>query len=138
VARVYATVSQLVAYSRRPACDDAEGMLESASELLDSEVFRLCWYDADTVTGLPTDAVVAEAFARAVCAQVRWWEETGDEDDVAGLFDTVKIGSVALSRGGSSRGGSSTPPSPVAPRALRALRSPDLTPDRFILGLVVS
>lgn len=63
-------------------------------------------YDVDT-DGYPTKVDIREAFQLATCAQVYWWSETGDEQGVAGQFTSVGIGSVSMSRGGGSAGGSS-------------------------------
>jgi hypothetical protein len=137
VARIYATLEQYEAYTGATAPLDIEARLARASRFLDSALFRLCWYAADDTTGLPTDAIVAEAFADAVSAQVQWWAETGDELGTAGMWGSVKIGSVSLSGPGSSSGNSG----PVGGRApaaaaLEALRRPDLTPDRLQVGTV--
>ncbi|MCM2394358.1 hypothetical protein [Streptomyces albipurpureus] len=140
MARVYATSADYQAYTGETPPEGIDAVLGRASTFLDSRVFRLCGYDADPATGMPTNAVVVAAFTAAVCAQVQWWGETGDELGTAGRYGTVKIGSVALSGPGSSAGGSaaSVGGREVADAALEALRSPDLTPDIFVLGLVVS
>ncbi|MBT2505155.1 hypothetical protein J7I98_04430 [Streptomyces sp. ISL-98] len=139
MARIYATSAEYVTYTGQTAPADIAALLARASRFLDSNAFRLCWYEADTVTGMPTNAVVLAAFSDAVCAQVQWWEETGDELGVAGNWSSVKIGSVALSGASSSAGGSAAVGGrEIAGAALEALRSPDLTADLFILGLVVT
>lgn len=139
MARIYATSSEYETYTGQDAPTNIDALLTRASRFLDSRVFRLCWYEADESTGMPTNAVVLAAFSDAVCAQVQWWEETGDELGTAGQWGTVKIGSVSLSGPGSSSG-SSAPVGgrTVADAALEALQSPDLTRDIFLLGLVVS
>ncbi|GHE38769.1 hypothetical protein GCM10018785_05390 [Streptomyces longispororuber] len=71
-----------------------------------------------------------------MCAQVQWWAATGGELGTAGLWGSVKIGSMALS--GTSSGADGTAQGRrVADAALEALRTPDLTPDVFRLGRVV-
>lgn len=137
MARVYATQAQYETYTGQTAPADIAARLARASRFLDSRAFRLCWYEVDE-DGYPTNAVVAAAFADAVSAQVQWWEETGDELGTAGRWGSVKIGSVSLSGPGSSSGNSGPVGGrDVAETALEALRSPDLTQDIFVLGLVV-
>ncbi|MHC5259906.1 hypothetical protein ACYSUO_18670 [Streptomyces sp. UC4497] len=137
MARSYATSAQYATYTGQTVPADIDARLGRASRFLDSEVFRLCWYEADG-DGYPANTVVREAFADAVCAQVQWWAETGDELGTAGQWGSVKIGSVSLSGPGSSSGaGGSSTGRTVAEAALEALRTPDLTSDLFRLGEVV-
>ncbi|MFD3574771.1 hypothetical protein [Streptomyces sp. NPDC058644] len=137
MARNYATSTQYETYTGQTAPADITARLGRASRFLDSEVFRLCWYEVDE-DGYPTNTLVRDAFADAVCAQVQWWAETGYELGTAGQWGSVKIGSVALSGPGSSSGsGGSSTGRRVADAALEALRTPDLTPDLFRLGEVV-
>lgn len=135
MARNYATSADYQSYTGQTPPADIEARLGRASRFLDSDVFRLCWFEADE-DGYPANAIVAEAFAAAVCAQVQWWAETGDELGAAGQWDSVKLGSLSLSRG-SSGSGSSSSGRTVAETAMEALRSPDLTREIFVLGLVV-
>lgn len=67
---------------------------------------------------------------------MQWWAETGDELGAGGQWDSVKLGSLSLSRGSSSGSGSSSSGREVAETAMEALRSPDLTREIFVLGLV--
>jgi len=139
MARIYATSAQYVSYTGQTAPTNIDALLARASRFLDSAVIRLCWYEADTVTGMPTNTTVLEAFSAAVCAQVQWWEETGDELGTASQWSSVSIGSVSLSGRNSSSGNSgSSGGRTVADAALETLRSPDLTPDIFELGMVSS
>src|SRR5262245_17297393 len=64
-------------------------------------------YDVDSVTKLPTDANLIEAFKLATCAQAEWWLTTGDELGAGSLYQSVSIGRVSLSRaqGGSAGAG---------------------------------
>ncbi|MGX1909002.1 hypothetical protein ACWIID_09085 [Streptomyces phaeochromogenes] len=134
MARNYATSADYQSYTGQTPPADIEARLARASRFLDSNVFRLCWFEADE-DGYPANAIVAEAFAAAVCAQVQWWAETGDELGAGGQWDSVKLGSLALSRG-SSGSGSSSSGREIAETAMEALRSPDLTKEIFVLGLV--
>lgn len=118
MARVYATASDLEDYLRSSPPDDADRLLERASELLDSEVLRGAWYDIDATTLMPTNAQVIAAFRQAVCAQVEFWEEVGEQNDTSGLVEDVSIGSARIRYGiGADRVG----PKFVAPRVIRAL-----------------
>ncbi|MFE6487977.1 hypothetical protein ACFVGN_34285 [Streptomyces sp. NPDC057757] len=135
MARNYATSADYQAYTGKTPPADIDARLSRASRFLGSAVFRLCWYEVDE-DGYPSNAIVAEAFAAAVCAQVEWWDETGDESGAAGRFGTVKLGSLALSRANSSSGSVAESGREVAETAMEALRSEDLTKDILVLGLV--
>ncbi len=136
--RTYATASDYTAYSGQPATSDTDRLLTRASKFLDSHVLLACWYAADSA-GMPTDPVVQAAFRDAACAQVEWWVELGDSTGAAGAgWGTVEIGSAKLGRSVTAVSGADAPSRQVAPDAWSALRSPDLTPDRFLLGMVVS
>ncbi|MFF1416569.1 hypothetical protein [Streptomyces sp. NPDC058280] len=138
MARVYATAAAYEEYTGQAPPDDIDAVLARASRFLENTVFRLCWYKADG-DGMPSDVVVAAAFSNAVCAQVEWWDETGDELGVAGMWGSVKLGSASMSTGSSSSGSAgSAGGRTVADAALEALRGPDMTPDRFVLGMVCS
>ncbi|MFF4369630.1 hypothetical protein [Streptomyces sp. NPDC001594] len=139
MARVYATAEQYEAFTGTAAPPDIDARLARAGRFLDAAVFRLCVYTASPTTGLPTDALVAAAFATAVCAQVEWGVEVGDVTGAAGAgWGSVEIGSVRLSRSVTAVSGADSPGRQVAPAVWDALRSPDLTPDRLRLGLVIS
>lgn len=133
MARVYATPADL---SSPPA--DAEQLLAKASRFLEREVLRLCWYEVDT-SGYPTNTTVAEAFRDAVVAQVEWWDELGDSTGAAGAgYGSVGIGSVQLGRSVTAVSGDDSAARQLAPEAVDALMSPDLTADIFVLGMVCS
>lgn len=136
MSRVYATSSDYQTYTGQTPSADTDRLLLRASEFLDSQVLRACWYVVDNA-GLPTDTVVAAAFRDATCAQVEWWGELGDSTGAAGAgWGSVEIGSVKLGRSVTSVSGNDSPARQLAPKAWDALRSPDLTPDRFVLGMV--
>lgn len=138
MARVYATAAQYEAITGQTAPADIVARLTRASAFLDSRMFRLCRYEVDA-DGMPTNTVVLAAFAAAVSAQVWAWDETGDEQGLAGMYGSVKIGSLALAGPGSSTGSAgSVGGRTVADTALEALRTPDLTADIFVLGWVTS
>lgn len=138
MARIYATAEAYEAYTYATAPTDIEYRLARASEFLDAQLFRLCWYTVDDA-GLPSNAIVAAAFARAVCAQVQWGVEVGDITGafMAG-FGSAAIGSVQLSRSVTAVSGADAPGRQVAPAVGDALRAPDLTPDIFRMGMVLS
>ena len=139
MARIYATSAQYVTYTGQAAPTDIDARLAKASRFLDSQVFRLCWYEADDVTGLPTNTAVTDAFRDAVCAQVQWGVDVGDTTGAAAVgWGTVEIGSAKLSRSVTAVSGNDAPGRQIAPEVWDALRSPDLTPDVFQLGAVCS
>ncbi|MGW3442174.1 hypothetical protein [Streptomyces sp. NPDC001076] len=115
--RSYATTTQLANKLRTAPPLDAVELLERATRLLDSDFLLSAVYDVDS-NGMPTDPVVAEAFADAVCSQVEFWGEVGVETDISGPLQGVAIGSVNLQFGAP---GSSTAPSRYAPGISRAL-----------------
>ncbi|MGW8762367.1 hypothetical protein ACWGN5_07690 [Streptomyces sp. NPDC055815] len=139
MARVYATPDQYVAYTGvSPAPADISVRLRRASVFLDSRVFRLCAYAVDDA-GMPTDTLVAAAFADACCAQVEWGVDVGDLTGAAGVgWGSVEIGSAKLSRSVTATSGDEAPGRQIAPAVWDALRSPDLTPDLFLIGAVTT
>ncbi|MEU5608451.1 hypothetical protein AB0H03_06785 [Streptomyces sparsogenes] len=137
--RVYATPAELATYTGQAAPADAERLLARASRMLEAEILRYCRYDVDATTGMPTNELVLAAIRDAVCAQVQWWGELGDSIGAVGAgWGSVSIGSVSLSGAASKPGGSAPAARQVAPQAVDALRSPDLTPDIWAMGEVCS
>lgn len=136
MARTYATSAELAAYTGQAAPDGAALLLTRASQMLDAQVFRMCWYVVDS-DGMPTDPLVLAAFRDATCAQVQWWDDLGDSIGAAGAgWGGVKIGSVQLDRSVTAVSGADSPSRQLAPQVGDALASPDLTPDKFRIGAV--
>ena len=139
MARVYATASQYQEYTGQTPPTDIDILLAGASRMLDRMVFRLCWYEVDSVTKLPSNAVVAQAFAEAVCAQAEWGDELGDTTGAAGAgWGSMELGSAKLGRSVTAVSGADAPGRQIAPKVWDSLMSPDLTPDVFVLGAVTS
>ncbi|MDQ0943272.1 hypothetical protein [Streptomyces sp. V1I1] len=139
MARIYATSAQYVTYTGLAAPADIAKMLADASRMLDSKVFQYCWFAADSVTGMPTNALVLQAFADATCAQAEWGDETGDTTGAAGAgWGTAELGSAKLGRSVTAVSGADAPGRQIADKVWDSLRSPDLTPDIFVLGMVSS
>lgn len=137
MARSYATAADYAAYTGNSAPTGIEARLAAAARFLDAQVFRLCWYEVDEA-GLPSDPVVAEAFADATCAQAQWGIDVGDTTGAAAVgWGSVEIGSVRLSRSVTATSGDESPGRQIAPAVWDALRAPDLTADVFLLGMVV-
>ncbi|MHA4776070.1 hypothetical protein L1085_016360 [Streptomyces sp. MSC1_001] len=138
MARVYATAAQYETYTGiTPAPADIGARLAKASKLLDRSVLRYCGYETDG-DGLPTDAIVAQAFADATCAQAEWGIEVGDTTGAAGVgWGEVEVGSVKLKRSLTATSGDDAPGRQVAPAVWDALLDPDLGPARFVMGLVL-
>lgn len=113
----YATAAQLAAYLGAPAPTDATRLLLRASEVLDSVVRAP--FTVDVQTTLPTDAGIATALANACCAQVEFWAEVGEGNDVDGLAATP-----LMLTGTTGFQGRRAPV--VGPRALRYLREAGL------------
>lgn len=137
MARVYATSADYQTYTGQTPPADINTRLARASRFLDSQVFRLCWYEVDE-DGLPANAAVAEAFRDATCAQAEWGVDVGDTTGAAAVgWGSVEIGSVKLGRSVTTVTGDDAPGRQIAPAVWDALRSPDLTREVFALGLVV-
>jgi hypothetical protein len=139
MSRVYADQAAYEAYTGGTAPSGVDGLLAAASRMLDGRVFRLCVYDADPGTGMPTNPLVVTAFSDAVCAQVQWWDELGDHLGAAAAgWGTVQIGTAKLGRSTTDVSGEAAPARQVAPAVWDALRAPDLTPDVVALGEVTT
>lgn len=139
MARVYADQAAYVAYTGGTAPAGVDGLLAAASRMLDARVFRLCVYDADPATGMPTNPAVTAAFSDAVCAQAEWWDELGDHVGAAAAgWGNVQIGSARLGRSVTTVGGDDSAARQIAPAVWDALRSPDLTRDVLVLGEVTT
>ncbi|MEQ4610686.1 hypothetical protein ABMX48_31735 [Streptomyces cavourensis] len=116
--RVYATTTDLANALKEAPPLNAQKLLERASELLDSDFLLTAIYDVDD-DGMPTHPLVISGFRDAVCAQVEFWGEVGEETDISGPLQGAQIGSVNLQFGaGANRSG----PSYYAPKLLRALQ----------------
>lgn len=124
MARVYATAAQYTEYSGQTAPADIARQLRRASEIIDDALLSAL-YDVDSA-GLPTAALVVDAFADAVCAQVEYWAEVGEDIDTAGPVQSVGIGSVQLQY---AAGADRASPTYLAVRAERALARAGLLSD---------
>lgn len=109
----YATADELASYVPATASlDDADRLLERATELIDDKVRAS--FDLVDETNLAANESVAAALRDAVCAQVEFWLEVGEEHDIEGLADRqVSIQGLSLA---------ALPPE-LAPRARRIMRS---------------
>ncbi|MEU3098509.1 hypothetical protein ABZ690_28085 [Streptomyces sp. NPDC006967] len=117
--RSYATTTQLAVFLHAAPPLDAVKLLERATSLLDSDLLKAAVHDVDD-DGMPTDEVVAAAFAEAVCAQVEFWGEVGEETDISGPLEGVTIGSVSLQFGA---GDNRSSPDYYAPKMIRAIQN---------------
>lgn len=77
-------------------------------------------YQVDS-DGFPTVAAVEDALRDATCAQVEWWQSTGDELGTGGGYDDVQIGSVRLARRQPATLANGPTPGALAPRAVTIL-----------------
>jgi hypothetical protein len=110
----YATSVDYTAYAGGVAPSDVARLLDRASDLIDSIVTVA--FAVDAVTKLPTDAAQAAALSKAACAQVEFWQEVGESNDVDGLAGT-QVGVFGFSGKRAPR---------YAPRMLDLLRSAGL------------
>lgn len=132
--RMYATTADLANYLYGPPPDGAQRMLARASRRI-GDLIRCSVYDADTVTGMPTDATILAAVRDATCAQVEWWVATGDEIGAASQMQSVSIGSVSLGRGYSGAGSATGADQTMSEEAVEHLRRAGLlTGDVYSAG----
>jgi hypothetical protein len=114
VSVAYATGEQLADWLGAAAPSDAERLLARASELIDATL--IAPFVVDEVTELPSDDDIAAALRDATCAQVEFWGEVGEANDIDGLAGSpVSVGSYTGSRA-----------PVVAPRAVRILANAGL------------
>ncbi|GGD33112.1 hypothetical protein GCM10010915_11870 [Microbacterium faecale] len=110
--RTYATAAdyyvftggeQPVNENDEPVTDrELNALLRRASIQVESYV-RLARYDTDD-DGYPVDPDVSEAMTEATCAQVTWWDETGDVTGADAISGVTKILSVSLGSGNTAGG----------------------------------
>jgi hypothetical protein len=112
----YATAEDLEAWTGNDAPDNAERLLQRATELIAHNVLTPTPTDA---AGLPEDEILAEAVMQATCAQVEQWLAVGEDNAIAGYSrgTSMSVGGVAI-------GGQ---PATLAPRAAAILRAAGLT-----------
>jgi len=121
--RIYATTADLAKHLEGGALPAyPRKLLKQASADVQGAT-KCAIYDTDT-NGFPTDAATIAAFRDAVCAQVEWWGATGDALGVQGSYQSVKIGSVALSGGPGTTGTQGE----LAPNATTILQNAGLLP----------
>lgn len=131
--RVYATTSDYDEYADEPFDGTTEQLakrLRRASSDIDG-LTRLAVYVVDE-DGMPVEKDIADAFTEATCAQVEFWETTGDPTGAESAMGPVRIGSVSL--GGSGVGGgaqskTSAADTRISPEAVRILANAGLTPN---------
>lgn len=122
----YATLSDLASYLRAVPPDDAATLLEQASRLVDVLLIGAV-YDVDE-DGMPTDADDIAALRKATCAQVKWFDETGDSTGAAEQFQSASIGAISFTRGYTGAGSLTGAGQRYAPDAINTLRLAGLLP----------
>lgn len=120
----HATAADYTAFTGTAAPADVERMLAHASEEVDYATATSV-YATDT-NGLATDTTITGALRDATCAQVQYWQLSGDEHGLTGLYSSVKIGSLALT--GKSSTGSVSSTGGLARQAQTILANAGLTP----------
>lgn len=93
----YATAADLAAYLGKEPPQDANRLLERASEVIDSALGYLVEPDP-------------EALKLATCQQVEFWLEVGEAHDIAGVSGAISVDRLSY-----------TAPPVLAPRARRTL-----------------
>lgn len=116
---VYATVQQLGDFlSPQPVPDNAERLLRNASRRLDGLLIG-ARYSTDT-DGMPTEQDVIDLFREAVCLQVQYIVDLGDETGALANVTSQHVGEVSITRAVSAVG-SGTPR--VSPEMIELLRT---------------
>lgn len=106
----YATKAELASYlnvNEADLPDDAERLLDRASELIDETVVAV--YDTD-------DEDVQAALRDATAAQVEFWIEVGEEHDITGQRGEIEVEGLRIRK----------LPGTLAARARRALARENL------------
>lgn len=122
--RVYATTTDLARWPGATLSGSSRGQLAEASRALDTALIGARYAHDDD--GYPTSQRIRDVFRDAVCAQVAYWDETGDATGAgaAEQFTSVGVGPVQLSRAGRGKeSGADLSPDIDAPAALRILRN---------------
>lgn len=123
---LYATADDYLTWTgEQTAPADIARLLLRASEDID-EALLAAVYCTDAA-GMPVHPEVIEALTNAACAQVEYWQTTGDDGTgAAGRWDSVSLGPLSLSgrRGGPTYAGAVD----LADRAHRALNRAGLLP----------
>jgi hypothetical protein len=105
----YAISQDLATYLGTAAPTDADRLLLRASEMVEEAMGAN--YDS-------TDTTLAEAARQATCAQVEYWLEVGEQQDLRGPLVGLTMGKVSYQYG---TGKDRVSPSYLAPRAKRYL-----------------
>lgn len=93
--KAYATADEYKAFSgATDALTDFDRLALRASEIIDSVVMMP--FDIDATDGLPTGFItvqgntvtIASIMSDACCAQIEFWQEVGEDNDVDGLAGT--------------------------------------------------
>ena len=108
----YATLADLASYlgvQEFELDDNSQRLLDCASMLID--MYTLGKVDANNPNHM-------EAAKLATCAQVEFWQATGDPLGVLSMFGSLSLGSFSASLGSTQNSPSNLP---LAPRAYQAL-----------------
>ena len=124
VGRSYATLADLAAYMGGDPPPGAGRLLTSATRLVDALLIGAVYPTIGD--GMPANTRHQQALRDAVCAQVAWFDETGDSSgNTAG--GSVSIGNISISASTSSRGGGGGS-GRYAPDVILILRTAGLLP----------
>lgn len=116
--RTYATPAQYRQVTGEAPPADALRRLARATRFVD-RLLLTAIYETDTTDSMPLDVNVTAALMEAVCWQVHWQAQTGDEFGLSTIYPTMSIGSVSISRG--QGGGTGSAWERAAPLAVDAL-----------------
>lgn len=128
---VYATVAAYRAWSGDQLTPDAmvTVKLQRASEDIDGATIAAVY--AVNANGMPTDAMVIDAFSRACCAQVQWLLANNDDAEVKRQYTSSNVGGVSVTRAA----GAVMPVFPLlGPRAASILHTAGVLPSAVLVN----
>jgi len=141
-APIYADLDDYKTWSGDTAADLPDALFARASSVVDEVLIGAVYaVDGDQQ---PTDTDVIDALRDATCAQVQWFDETGDTTGSGaggelGHITSASIGSASYSikntGGGTDAGATQTTPSgiTIAPTVLSILRAAGLKPSGVLV-----
>jgi hypothetical protein len=112
--------------TRSPPWRTADRDLVTATLLVDALLIGAVYPVDDD--GMPTDADHIAALRDATCAQVAWFDETGDATGAAEQYQSTSIGALSFTRGYTGAGSVTGPGQRYAPNAVLILRAARLLP----------
>lgn len=134
MARVYATQNDYRAWAEKPDAVVSGAVLARASLAIDNALIGARY--AHDAAEMPTEPKIIEAMRDATCAQVQWYDETGDTtgSGAADRFQSASIGSAGYTRGYTGAGSAAGSGTGLAPTAAEILKVAGFTVGLYVHG----